>query len=517
LRLFDSIGSYFGKSQVFIDVDSIEAGTDFNVVIRDRLAQCDVFLALIGRNWVRCTNQRGDRRLDDPADFVRIEVGQALGRAMRFIPVLVGGAQMPRPEDLPADIQPLVLHNAHEIPDRFFDQSVQQLISALKSSVRREGWTDASTRRNMIVAGATGAVALAGGGLFTAITLSKTTTKTGTPSTAAGVREPEMPRIDIPDNMKPGLPIIVKHPVKISQLPPAVKGPWIIDKLSFTKYVSGPVRLPHLLWAAPSMPYPDAWTPDEMSYSSNGYGGFAGFRQGKEEWAYKLELGEWTFWGVTNDGRAWLTEGSASWQPRSSGVYCFNSHGEGGYFAGRQDISRNVIRAQKEMQPIKNVHYPSFLDGNRKWERQDDFGRLYVCTDRGTVYCFSTKGTVFWQFAAGTPIPREPLFSHGDLIFPTSDRLFCLRDGAFRWALPLRDCTSLLVDKDGTIFLSYIDKFKNYDYVPPQLMDRKLMAAVDRDGHVLWRVYVHGFEVSFLDPAGRLYVTSEGSVLCLNA
>jgi outer membrane protein assembly factor BamB len=367
--------------------------------------------------------------------------------------------------------------------------------------------------------------------------VSKTTTNTGAPGAATAAREPEIPRIDIPA-MRPDLPVIVKQPVKISQLPPVIKGAWIIDKLSFTKYVSGPARLPHLVWAAPFVGHPDAWTPDEMFYISNGYGGFAGFRQGKEEWAYKIEPGEWTFWGVTSDGRAWLTEGSASWQRTSPGVYCFNSHGEGGYFTGVKETPRNggdfddndrlyltgmkkiprdVIMRPEGKGPIKNIHYPALLDGNRTWEKQDESGRLYLCTDRGTVYCFSPKGIIYWQFAAGIPVPPEPLFSLDDLIFPAGDRLFCLRDGALRWTIPLKSCTSVLVDKDGTIFLSYVEKSMNYDYVPPQRLDRELMAAVDRDGRVLWRVYIHGFGASFLDPAGRLYVTGEGSLLCLSA
>jgi hypothetical protein len=59
-QLFESVSSYFGKSQVFMDIDSIEAGEDFTKVIHDRIEQCDVFIALIGRNWVRCTASRAD-------------------------------------------------------------------------------------------------------------------------------------------------------------------------------------------------------------------------------------------------------------------------------------------------------------------------------------------------------------------------------------------------------------------------------------------------------------------------
>jgi outer membrane protein assembly factor BamB len=192
-----------------------------------------------------------------------------------------------------------------------------------------------------------------------------------------------------------------------------------------------------------------------------------------------------------------------------------------------KEIPRDVIRkpvlidmggGEAARNPIQNYHYPKELDGNKSWERQDDFGRLYLCTDRGTVYCFSPKGIVFWQFAVGTPIPPKPVFSLPDLIFPASNRLFCLRDGALRWTLPLRQCSSMLVDKDGTIFLSYVEEpAKPRPDSPNQAFPRTLMAAVDRDGHVLWRLDIHGLGPSFLDPAGRLYVRAGDSTLCLSA
>ena len=94
--LFAELARHFDKGQVFKDVDSIEPGDDFVEVITSAVASCDVLLALIGRRWLTVTGEDGRRRLDDPGDFVRLEIEAALTRNVRVIPVLVEAAQMPR-------------------------------------------------------------------------------------------------------------------------------------------------------------------------------------------------------------------------------------------------------------------------------------------------------------------------------------------------------------------------------------------------------------------------------------
>ena len=80
----------FGRDQVFVDVESIPAGENFPKAIRSAVQSCDVLLAVIGPQWVDATNEKGIRRLDDPADFVRLEIEAALNRRIRVIPVLIG-------------------------------------------------------------------------------------------------------------------------------------------------------------------------------------------------------------------------------------------------------------------------------------------------------------------------------------------------------------------------------------------------------------------------------------------
>jgi hypothetical protein len=91
--LFDRLVQHFGAVQIFKDVDSIELGDDFVEVITRAVGSCDVLLALIGDQWLTVTDVNGRRRIDDPDDFVRLEIQAALTRNVRIIPILVDGAK----------------------------------------------------------------------------------------------------------------------------------------------------------------------------------------------------------------------------------------------------------------------------------------------------------------------------------------------------------------------------------------------------------------------------------------
>ena len=123
--LFDRLAEHFGDAQVFKDVDSIELGDDFVQMITRAVGSCDVLLALIGDRWLTASDEDGQRRLDDPDDFVRLEIEAALTRNVRVIPILVDGASMPRAGELPTSLAGLVRRQALELsPARFdFDTS----------------------------------------------------------------------------------------------------------------------------------------------------------------------------------------------------------------------------------------------------------------------------------------------------------------------------------------------------------------------------------------------------------
>jgi hypothetical protein len=106
--LYDRLADRFSGGQVFKDVDSIQLGDDFVEVVTRAVGSCDVLLALIGHQWLTITDEHGRRRLDDPDDFVRLEIEAALTRNVRVIPILVDGARMPHADELPDSLVKLV-------------------------------------------------------------------------------------------------------------------------------------------------------------------------------------------------------------------------------------------------------------------------------------------------------------------------------------------------------------------------------------------------------------------------
>jgi hypothetical protein len=114
-----------------MDVDNIAPGLDFVQVLEEQVAACDALLVLIGRDWVEAKNASGQRRLDDPNDFVRVEVEAALRRNVRVVPILVDGAPMPPHEALPESLRPLLRRNAVELTHARFGTDVKRLTDAL--------------------------------------------------------------------------------------------------------------------------------------------------------------------------------------------------------------------------------------------------------------------------------------------------------------------------------------------------------------------------------------------------
>jgi TonB family protein len=137
-RLYDRLTAHFGEDQVFIDIDQIEPGEDFVEAINRKVGTCDIAIVAIGPHWLGATDASGNRRLDDEEDFVRMEIVAALQRKIRVIPVLVGGAQMPRKEDLPEALLPLSRRNAIELSETRFHADVNRLIQAIEKSVAVE-------------------------------------------------------------------------------------------------------------------------------------------------------------------------------------------------------------------------------------------------------------------------------------------------------------------------------------------------------------------------------------------
>jgi len=131
-RLRDALSAEFGPDRIFRDLDTIGPGDDFIQAIERGVASCAVFLAIVGRSWLTAADRDGHRRLDGPADHVRSELTEALGRGVRVIPVLVQGASMPQPSDLPDPLKPFADRNAIALDDDDWSSDVQRLIQAIR-------------------------------------------------------------------------------------------------------------------------------------------------------------------------------------------------------------------------------------------------------------------------------------------------------------------------------------------------------------------------------------------------
>ena len=142
-RIYDRLASRLGRENVFFDVDTIPPGRDFVDVLSERVGKCDALLAVIGKHWVSSADPENHRRLDDPHDFVRIEIEAALSRNVPVIPVLVDGAAMPHSNDLPDSLTKLIRRQAVEVSHARFDSDAERLTQALaqleEETRQREG------------------------------------------------------------------------------------------------------------------------------------------------------------------------------------------------------------------------------------------------------------------------------------------------------------------------------------------------------------------------------------------
>ncbi|HLY24970.1 MAG TPA: SUMF1/EgtB/PvdO family nonheme iron enzyme [Aggregatilineales bacterium] len=132
-RIHDWLTARIGGESIFRDVDDIPFGVDFKKYLEDTVSQCSVMLVVIGPQWLTVTDESGTRRLDDPRDFVRVEVETALKRDISVIPLLVNGANMPTEKVLPPNLANLAYRNGMAIRrDPDFRPDMDRLIQALE-------------------------------------------------------------------------------------------------------------------------------------------------------------------------------------------------------------------------------------------------------------------------------------------------------------------------------------------------------------------------------------------------
>jgi TIR domain len=156
--IHDRIVRRLQRENVFFDVDSIGLGVDWFKELTERVGACDALVAVIGRHWISSADKDNQRRIDDPDDFVRIEIETALKRDVRVIPLLVDGAAMPKASELPDSLKGLARRQGIEVSPARFEADVEKLTTALVSILeeRRErgrSETDRPTNKRLSASG----------------------------------------------------------------------------------------------------------------------------------------------------------------------------------------------------------------------------------------------------------------------------------------------------------------------------------------------------------------------------
>ena len=125
------------KRDLFVDVDNIPIGMDFEAHLQTKISQCHAVLAVIGPGWLPAQAPNGKPRLDSPDDFVRTEIAAALQRRIPVVPVLLDGTPMPRVDQLPVDIRGLVTRHGAQFDRKSFRADVDHIMSGLGFSKRK--------------------------------------------------------------------------------------------------------------------------------------------------------------------------------------------------------------------------------------------------------------------------------------------------------------------------------------------------------------------------------------------
>jgi hypothetical protein len=203
-RLSEQLKARFGAESIFMDIDTIEPGVDFTEAVQKAVGSCDVLLAVIGPEWASSANKSGKLRLEDPNDWVRVEIAAALKRKIRVVPVLVGGASVPTMDFLPDELDPLAHRQVHELTDKRWNYDVEQLINTFPTSLRRP-WLFPNLqlwRSTPVMIGALVIAVMLSVWMFTSI------------------YSPEPIQADIPNTTPSGIPIVSptqETPVKTEQ------------------------------------------------------------------------------------------------------------------------------------------------------------------------------------------------------------------------------------------------------------------------------------------------------------
>src|SRR5262245_5494706 len=144
-RLHDRLAEVFGPDNLFVDV----VGADLEARVNNQVAACRVFLAVISPNWLGAKDEAGECRLQNPDDFIAIEIAAALAGKIHVIPVLVDGARMPRASELPKLLKPLARSQAVDVHQNYFEEDVETLVEKVREAAN-DGLVRQQPRRRVV-------------------------------------------------------------------------------------------------------------------------------------------------------------------------------------------------------------------------------------------------------------------------------------------------------------------------------------------------------------------------------
>jgi hypothetical protein len=154
-RLFDRLAANYSRRQMFMDVDAMKPGLNFVKQIDEHISKCDVVLAIIGPGWLNAVDDKGQRKIDKPRDYVRVELAAALKREIPVIPLLVNGTAMPSEDELPEELKSLPHRHSLELRHSRFSADSDAVIQAVGDIVPRR-------RALPFIVGAVAGIALLG-------------------------------------------------------------------------------------------------------------------------------------------------------------------------------------------------------------------------------------------------------------------------------------------------------------------------------------------------------------------
>ena len=520
-RLYDALAAHFGRDLVFIDVDSIRAGDNFVDVIDRWIASSSVVIVLIGKTWLNSAGAHG-RRLDDPHDFVRLEVASALRQKIPVIPVLVGGAKMPAPDDLPAPLAPLAQINAIEIFDQLFRDSVRHLIEALRPFVYPRPffwrWSKPVPSRLKLWLWATVLVVVVG---VTGVILSLKRSADHDNTTEDVAPPPSETLVGPEESNSSSTPVKVTAVSAVTELPKVVEASKNVMLPGSSSQVTGPVK-PRILWRA-NVTVGDAWHLVGIAADGTVYlydeehDVLDVLRDGKEQWAHPTERP----YGFDADGRLWLAD------------LTFNSRGEGGRVTRRSllparatlrlgapyDKSTSTCsRGKVYGSPLKKT-WTVDIDGNCGYQDptvDPQTGTIYASSDARTLYAITRDGQVLWtlkQACKDSRMSVYPLLNNDLIVACPNQALFSLRAGKPLWTATFGGSggwswSEIIADSAGTIYVGAEGSSPTTELV-----------AFDKSGAQLWKVSTGSTympkPVGF-DSQGRLYVTVSERIVSLS-